>query len=312
MTRVIGIVNWDADAVSPERKTSAPSALRRFQRNRPALAALAVLALLALLALFAGLLAPHHPNIQDCEAGAISGASLEHPLGTDSTCRDVLSRLIFGARVSLAVGLLAPFMALAIALPVGAVAALSSRLVDNVLMRLTDLAFAFPDLLLIILLRQALLDSSLPGGSIFAVTIAIALVGWTTMARLVRAQLLAIKSQDFILAAQALGATRTRLVLAHMLPNSAGPLLAALAFAVPQAIFAEAALSFLGLGVLPPQASWGNMIASGYGAIYARPLLVIYPALAIAVTMLAVTLIADGLRDALDPRQRTPRGAGTP
>ncbi|HZP26906.1 MAG TPA: ABC transporter permease [Dehalococcoidia bacterium] len=278
---------------------------RRLRRNRPALAGLAVLLVLALIALCAPLLAPHAPNAQDCTAGSLIGPGGDHPLGTDETCRDVLSRLMFGARVSLLVGLLAPLVALAIALPVGALAALSSRFLDNLLMRTTDLAFAFPDLLLFILLRQVLLDTAVPGGSIAVVVLAVSLVSWTTLARLVRGQLLQLKRQDFVLAAQALGASRRRIVLLHMLPNCLGPLLVALAFAVPQAILAESALSFLGLGVLPPQATWGAMVNSGYSAIYTQPWLVVYPALAIALTMLAVTLLADGLRNALDPRSQS-------
>jgi ABC-type dipeptide/oligopeptide/nickel transport system permease subunit len=278
---------------------------RRLRRNRPALAGLAVLLALALVALLAPVLASHAPNAQDCTAGSLIGSSGDHPLGTDETCRDVLSRLMFGARVSLLVGLLAPLLALAIALPVGAIAALSSRFVDNLLMRTTDIAFAFPDLLLFILLRQVLLDAPVPGGSTAVVILAVSLVSWTTLARLVRGQLLQLKSQDFVLAAEALGASRRRIVLRHLLPNCLGPLLVALAFAVPQAILAESALSFLGLGVLPPQATWGAMVNSGYSAVYTQPWLVVYPALAIALTMLAVTLLADGLRDALDPRSQS-------
>lgn len=304
----VGIGDRESEADERARPTAGGSRIwRRFRRNRPAVFGLAMLLVLATVAVFAGVLAPHAPNAQDCTSGSLIGPNGEHLLGTDSTCRDVLSRMMFGARVSLLVGLLAPLLALAIALPVGALAALSSRTVDNVLMRTTDLAFAFPDLLLFILLRQALIDSPIPGGSVAIIIVAVALVGWTTLARLIRGQLLQLKEQDFVLAAEALGASRTRIVLVHMLPNCLGPLLVAMAFAVPQAILAESALSFLGLGVLPPQATWGGMVNIGYGAIYTQPWLVVYPALAIATTMLAVTLVADGLRDAFDPKLQSRR-----
>jgi oligopeptide transport system permease protein len=277
-------------------------ALRRLLRNRLAAAGLAVVLLLALVAVFAGQVAPHDPAAQDCAAGALRGPSGDHLLGTDGTCRDVLSRLIHGARVSLSVGVLSAMALLLIALPIGAVAALSTRLVDNLLMRFTDLTYAFPDLLMIILLRQVLAGADVPGGSLTVIVLAVSLVGWVTIARLVRAQMLSLRDREFVTAAQAMGASRWRVAVTHLLPNSLGPVIVALTFAVPQAIFAEAALSFLGIGIDPPQPSWGSMVDSGYAAVHAKPMLVVYPSLAIALTMMAFTFIGDGLRDALDPR----------
>jgi len=265
-------------------------------------ASLTFLVTMALLAVFAGAIAPHQPNAQDCAAGALTGPSGDHILGTDGTCRDVLSRLLHGARVSLAIGVLTPLAIVLIALPVGSIASASSRWVDNALMRTADLSLAFPDLLLVILLSQAMADRGIPGGTLAVIIFAVALVAWPAMARLVRAQMLSLRGEEFVLAAEAIGAGKTRIVLQHLLPNSLGPLLVALTFAVPQAIFAEAALSFLGLGIAPPQATWGGMINAGYDAIYAQPLLVVYPAVAIGLTMLAFLTLAEGLRDALDPR----------
>ncbi len=279
-------------------------ALRRMLRNRLAVLGLIVVASLVLVAVFADVVAPHDPNAQDCATGALRGPSAEHLLGTDGTCRDVLSRLIHGSRVSLSVGILSQVAILFIALPIGAAAAMGGRLVDNLLMRFTDLTYAFPDLLAIILLRQVLEDVEVPGGSVMVIILAISLVGWVTVARLVRGQMLSLKEREYVAAARAVGASGTRITLVHMLPNSMGPLIVVLTFGVPLAIFAEAALSFIGVGVAPPTATWGGMVDSGYRAVFATPMLVVYPAVAIAVTMMAFTFIGDGLRDALDPRTR--------
>ena len=277
-------------------------AARRLLRNRLAVVGLVVVLTMVVLAVFAGQIAPHDPNAQDCATGALRGSSSDHPLGTDAVCRDVLSRLLFGARVSLSVGILTQVVVLLIALPIGAIAALSTRLVDNLLMRITDLTYAFPDLLLIIILSRVLADVAVPGGSLTVIILAISLVGWVTIARLVRAQMLSLREREYVMAAEALGASRWRIAVTPLLPNSLGPVIVALSFAVPQAIFAEAALSFIGIGVAAPQATWGGMVDAGYAAVYSVPMLVVYPAVAIALTMMAFTFIGDGLRDALDPR----------
>lgn len=278
------------------------AAARRLLHNRLAVISLLVVLAMAVVAVFAGVIAPHDPNAQDCATGALRGSSSDHLLGTDATCRDVLSRLIHGARVSLSVGIFTQVAVFLIAVPIGAVAALSTRLVDNLLMRFTDLTYAFPDLLMIILLSQVLAGVAVPGGSVMIIILAISLVGWVTIARLVRAQMLSLREREYVLAAEAMGASRWRIAMTHLLPNSMGPVIVALTFGVPQAIFAEAALSFIGIGIAAPQATWGGMVDAGYAAVYSVPMLVVYPALAIAVTMMAFTFIGDGLRDALDPR----------
>ncbi len=285
-----------------EQRSLWRDAARRLLRNRLAVLGLLVVLTLVVVAVFAGQIAPHDPNAQDCGTGALRGSSSEHPLGTDAVCRDVLSRLIFGARVSLSVGILTQVVVLLIALPIGAIAALSTRLVDNLLMRFTDLTYAFPDLLMIILLSRVLADVAVPGGSLTVIILAISLVGWVTIARLVRAQMLSLREREYVMAAEAMGASRWRIAVTHLLPNSLGPVIVALSFAVPQAIFAAAALSVIGSGVVPPQASWGGMVEAGYAAVYSVPMLVVYPSVAIALTMMAFTFIGDGLRDALDPR----------
>ena len=285
-----------------EQRSLWRDAARRLLHNRLAVISLLVVLAMAVVAVFAGVIAPHDPNAQDCATGALRGSSSDHLLGTDATCRDVLSRLIHGARVSLSVGIFTQVAVFLIAVPIGAVAALSTRLVDNLLMRFTDLTYAFPDLLLIIILSRVLADVAVPGGSLTVIILAISLVGWVTIARLVRAQMLSLREREYVLAAEAMGASRWRIALTHLLPNSMGPVIVALTFGVPQAIFAEAALSFIGIGIAAPQATWGGMVDAGYAAVYSVPMLVVYPALAIAVTMMAFTFIGDGLRDALDPR----------
>jgi oligopeptide transport system permease protein len=206
--------------------------------------------------------------------------------------------MIYGARTSLAVGLFTQIIVLAIGLPIGAFAGSMGGRVDNLLMRFVDVMYAFPDILLIILLRQVL------GGSIFMIFLAIGLVGWVNVSRLVRGQILSLKQRDFVSAARAMGGKGTYVTMRHLLPNSLGPIIVAITFGVPRAIFAEAALSYIGIGVKPPTPSWGAMIQSGYNVMSAAPYLVIVPAVAIALIMLAFTFLGDGLRDALDPRSR--------
>lgn len=304
MTHATAIARPDVAGAPQGQRSLWGDALRRLLRHRLAVVGLTVVLALAVVALFADQVAPYDPGAQDCATGALRGPSASHPLGTDAVCRDVLSRLIHGTRVSLTVGVLTQVAIFLIAVPIGALAALSTRLVDNLLMRFTDVVYAFPDLLMIILLRRVLQDAPVPGGSLTVVVLAISLVGWVTVARLVRGQMLSLREYDFVLAARAMGASRMRILASHLLPNSLGPVLVALAFGVPQAIFAEAALSFIGVGIDPPQATWGGMVDSGYSAVYSAPGLVIYPAVAIALTMMAFTFLGDGLRDALDPRGR--------
>ena len=270
---------------------------RLLRSNKLAAAGAFVVLLFAGAALIGPFFVPHHYAHQNYDV-IYQGPSGAHWLGTDALGRDILSRLLQGARVSLSVGVVTQVIVLALGLTVGTVAALGGRLLDNLLMRLTDVAYAFPDLLFIILLRAVF------GGSLLMIIFAIALVQWTTIARLVRAQLLSLKEHDFALAARSLGANDVRIALRHLLPNCLGPVIVAVTFGVPQAIFAEASLSFIGIGVAPPLPSWGSMVQDGYQAIFAYPHVVLAPTIAIAVVMLSFTFLSDGLRDALDPRIR--------
>lgn len=285
-------------------------AWRRLIKNRLAMVALVLLALVVLSAFVGarvGPMARYEPNDQNYAAESRQkGPSSDHWFGTDQLGRDAFARVLEGVRISLQIGLGTQIVVLFIGLLVGASAALGGKWSDNLLMRFTDVTYAFPDLLAIILVRSVLVGRDIPviSNPRVLIILAIALVGWTTIARLVRGQMLSLAERDYVLAARALGATRLRVVTQHMLPNTLGPVIVAITFGIPFAIFAEAALGFLGLGVPPPAASLGTLVSLGYGDIQRNVWEVIFPAASVAVLMLCFTFIGDGLRDALDPRTR--------
>jgi oligopeptide transport system permease protein len=266
-----------------------------LRRNRLAMAGLAFIAFVVLLAVLADVLPLPDPTYQ-FPASSYARPSPGHWLGMDQLGRDVLSRLIHGARVSLSVAVFAQAIILVLGLLVGGLAGYFSGRIDNLLMRFTDVFYAFPDLLFVIIITTAL------GASLTNIFLAIGLVNWTDLARLVRGQLLTLRERDFVSAARSLGAPAPRIIMQHLLPNAAGPAMVRLTYGIPQAIFIEAVLSFIGLGVRPPQASWGTMVEQGNQAIFSAPHLVLFPAIAIALTMLAFNFLGDGLRDALDPQ----------
>jgi oligopeptide transport system permease protein len=289
--------DWDV----PEQVGLWTDVWRRFRRNRLAVAGGAVVAILILDALLAGLLVQfglvQDPIKQHVET-SLAGPSAQHLLGTDYLGRDMLSRLMFGARISLTIGILVQAIYVVIGGTIGLVAGYAGGRVDNLLMRFTDIWYAFPDLLFVLVLVSVFSPSLL---SIFA---AIGIVNWVGLARLVRGQVLSIKEKEFVESARAVGSSHFKIVLRHLVPNALGPVLITLTFGIPAAIFLEAALSYIGVGIQPPTPSWGVMISDGYQAIYASPWQVAFPAIAIAITMLSFTFIGDGLRDALDPRMR--------
>jgi oligopeptide transport system permease protein len=283
-------------------------AWRRLLRNRFAVAAMILITFVALLAFVGANIGPtgrYEPNDQILGAKQL-GPTAEHWFGTDQLGRDQFARTLEGIRISLQIGLGAQIVVLVIGLSVGALAALGGKWSDNLLMRFTDIMYSFPDLLAIILLRSVLVGHDWPivTNKKMIVILAIGGVAWTTTARLVRGQMLSLAERDYVLAARALGATRWRVVVQHMLPNTLGPVIVAITFGIPAAIFAEAALAFLGLGLPPPAASLGTLVALGYGTIQRNVWNVVFPAGAVAVLMLGFTFLGDGLRDALDPRTR--------
>jgi oligopeptide transport system permease protein len=269
----------------------------RLRRNRLAVVGAILIISLALAAIIVPIISPYEFDEQNLNA-ILEGPSHAHLLGTDGLGRDVFTRLFYGARTSLAVGIFTQMIVLAIGVPIGALAGYAGGRVDNLLMRFVDIVYSFPDLLLIILIRAIL------GGSIYMIFLAIGMVAWVNVARLVRGQVLSLKQRDFTTAARAMGGSGPYITMRHLLPNSLGPVIVLITFGIPRAIFAEAALSYIGIGVKPPTPSWGTMIFNGYQNIFGAPYLVVFPAIAVGILMLAFTFLGDGLRDALDPRER--------
>jgi oligopeptide transport system permease protein len=280
------------------------------------MASLLFIVLIALCALLADLIAPIPFTLQD-SSRAYEPPGSDHWLGTDQLGRDVLSRLLQGARISLGVGIVTQLIILIIGVPVGAIAGYLGGRVDQVLMRVIDVMYSFPDLLIVIIvmatLRAAFRDPRSSGvvgmlagldsafGGLLGVFVALALVSWLTVARLVRGQVLALREREFIQAARASGASRRSIVLRHLIPNTVGVIVVAATFGIPRAVIVEASLSFIGLGVQAPMTSWGVMLLEGYKALRATPHLIVFPAFALSLTVLAYNYLGDGLRDALDP-----------
>ncbi|HEX6513848.1 MAG TPA: ABC transporter permease [Chloroflexota bacterium] len=282
-------------APSARPRSLTGDALRRLAGNRAAVAGAAVILALVVLALFADHIAPY-PYAQQFVGAPFEKPSQALPFGADSLGRDQLSRVIFGARISMLVGVVVQLIVLLVGVPLGAAAGYAGGWLDNLLMRFTDVVYAFPDLLFVILLLAAL------GRSEANVFLAIAIVSWPTMARLVRGQFLSLKHREFVEAARVAGASHWRIVTRHLLPNSSGPILVAVTLGLPAAILTEAVLAFLGLGAPPPLPSWGSLVFDSLDSIFSVPLLVVFPGLAISITMLSFVFVGDGLRDALDPR----------
>jgi ABC-type dipeptide/oligopeptide/nickel transport system permease subunit len=273
------------------------SALSRLRRDPRAVIGVAVVVLIAVAAVLAPVLARYDPTRIDL-LSQLQRPSGEHWLGTDIQGRDVWARLVYGARVSLAVGVISQGIALLLGVTLGLVAGYYGRWVDELVMRLADVTLAFPTLLLLIAMVAALQPSM---GVVFAT---IGIVGWAGMARLVRGQVLVVRQLEYVQAVRALGARDRRIMLRHVLPNVIAPVVIAATLGVAGAIMAEAALSFLGLGVQPPTPSWGAMIADGRDLSQLRtaPWTSLFPGLAIGAAVLGFNLLGDALRDALDPR----------
>jgi oligopeptide transport system permease protein len=232
------------------------------------------------------------------------GGNPKFLLGTDPSGRDVLSRIIYGAQVSLMVGIIPVIIVIAVGTMVGLTAGYVGGAADNLLMRLTDVVYAFPDILFIIIMITALRGTAIANvmDGLLLIFVSLSVIGWVGVARLVRGQVLALRQLAFVEASQALGASSRRIMLKHLLPNSLGPIIVVATFSVPGFIITEAILSFIGIGIRPPRPTWGAMVQDGYSNINSAPHLVWIPALCIAILTLAFTFLGDGLRDALDPR----------
>ena len=251
-----------------------------------------------LVSLLAPWVAPYSYQEQDT-LNILAFPGIDHFLGTDRLGRDLLSRMIYGARVSLFVGVFSTLIALVIGTVYGTISAYVGGKTDNLMMRVVDVVFALPDLLMIILITV------LMGRGITGVFIALTMVSWVTIARLVRGEVLRIKEYPFILAAKALGASHFRIMLREIFPNILGILVVTLSFRIPVAILAESTLSFIGLGIAPPASSWGTLASDGWTAIKFYPHLILFPSLAIFFTILSFNFLGEGLREYLDPRAQT-------
>lgn len=281
-----------------KRRSEWANSWRRFKSNKVAVAGGIVILFMCLLAIFAPVLAPYNPAFNFPGMRGV-GPSWAHPMGFDHISRDLFSRMIFGTRVALIVAIMATTASVSIGVVVGAVAGYFGGWVDAVLSRLTDTLMAFPLLALLIVL------SALLGPSLTTTIIVIGVTAWARYARVVRADIIALKQSDFVIAARAVGVAPWRVIARHMLPNVMGPVIVIATLSVGSIIILESALSFLGLGVQAPTSSWGGTLSDGRALIRQYPHISTFPGIMIFVTVLAFNLFGDGLRDALDPRQRT-------
>ena len=311
------------NAISTPSRSLGQEAWYRLIRNKASVLGMFIIGFFILLAAFASLIAPKDPLELNSgkrflpppfDQGAThTKADPNFWLGTDSLGRDVLSRVIYGARVSMVVGFLPTIIILLMGTTIGMNAGYSGGRVDNILMRLTDVIYAFPDLLFFIIVMVALRDSFLGQlmNGLLLLFAALAIVNWVGVARLIRGQVLSLKQKEFVEAAHCIGATDFRIMFRHILPNSLGPLIVSAAFQIPGLIITEAILGYLGVGLRPSTnsadffvTSWGVLMLEGQGAINAQPYLLLTPAICVALVVLAFTFLGDGLRDALDPRMR--------
>ena len=269
----------------------------RLKKNKAAMAGLGIIIVISLLAIFGPMLSPYSYSDQSL-TDANQPPSAAHWLGTDNLGRDLATRICYGARISLSIGIVASLINLGIGVLYGGISGYFGGRIDSFMMRIVDILYGIPLLLYVILLMVVLK----PG--LWNVFIALGLVYWLRMARIVRVQVLSLKELEYILAARVLGASHQRLIFGHLLPNSLGPIIVTLTLSIPEAIFTEAFLSFIGLGVSAPMASWGVLASEGVVTLRSYPFQLLSPAIAISLTMLGFNFLGDGLRDALDPRMR--------
>ncbi|MBL6980063.1 MAG: ABC transporter permease [Anaerolineales bacterium] len=284
----------------PETMTS--MAWKRFRRHPGAMIGAVVLVILILATLFAGL-SPYDPEKSDIK-NRFQAPSWEHPFGTDGLGRDLLTRTLFGGRVSLSVGLMVVGITLSIGVPIGSIAGFYGGWVDAILMRIIDATLSIPSLMFLILLAAILRETDLPfvkGNSVMTIAVVLGVLTWPTVARLVRAVFLTVRELEYVKAAEALGASDLRIIVKEVLPNGFGPVIVESTLGVGYAIMEESGLSFLGFGIMPPTPSWGNLLNNAQEHLIQYPWLAIFPGMMIFFTIISVNYIGDGLRDALDP-----------
>lgn len=289
------------ETISRPSLTYWQDAWRRLKQNKLAMAALIVLIVMTTLSIVGPMVSPYTYDKQiytDVSKTPTFSGERPHYFGTDDLGRDLWTRVWYGGRISLFIGFTAAILNLVVGVLYGGISGYLGGKVDDMMMRIVEIIYSVPDLLILILLMLVLE----PG--LQTIILVMAALNWVGMARLVRGQVLQLKEQEFVLAARTLGASPLRVIIKHLLPNTMGPILVALTMAIPNAIFGEATLSFLGLGVKAPIASWGVLASEGRNLMLIYPHMILFPAVAIAITMLAFNVFGDGLRDALDPRLR--------
>ena len=276
-------------------------AIRRIRRNKLAVVWFWIIIALFVVAIVGPMVSPYSYEDQDLE-NTFQSPTLQHPFGTDQLGRDLLTRVMYCSRISLAVGIVCAALNFLIGVTYGWIAAYFGGRVDDIMMRIVDILYGIPTLIIVILLTVLFKDKGV--NPLVNVFIAIGLTYWLPMARIVRGEILSLKEREFALAAKTIGAPNNRILFRHLIPNAMGPIIVTVTLEIPSAIFTEAFLSYIGLGVSAPVASWGVLASDGTEAIRSFPYLVLFPALAISLTMFAFNFLGDGLRDALDPRLR--------
>lgn len=288
----------DAEKIAGESTSYWKDGWRRFRKNKLAIFGVFIIIILGILSFIGGPISGQNYYQNDLMMNANQSPSAEHWFGTDNLGRDVFARTWYGAKISLFIGLMAAFIDLVIGVIWGAIAGFFGGKVDEYMMRIADILYGVPYLLVVILLMVIL-----PQG-LWTLIIAMTITGWINMARIVRGQVMQLRSEEYVMASRSLGASNTRLMFKHLVPNTLGPILVTLTLTIPNAIFTEAFLSYLGLGVPAPLASWGTMSSDALPALQYYPFQLFFPAFFICLTMLAFNVIGDGMRDALDPKVR--------
>jgi peptide/nickel transport system permease protein len=296
------VAQWEASPQAHE--TMATMVWRRFRRHPGAIAGVIILGIIVMGVVLAPL-SPYDPEASDLTS-RLQPPSLQHPFGTDQLGRDMLTRCLYGGRISLMVGFLVVLITLVIGIPVGAVAGFFGGWIDNILMRITDAALSLPALMVLILLSAILREIELPiveRNNVLTIAMVIGILSWMTVARLVRASFLTIREMEFITAAHCVGTSNLRVMGRHILPNAVGPIIVEATLEMGYAIMEEAGLSFLGFGIQPPTPSWGNLLDSAWEHMIKHPWLAIFPGVMIFLTIISINYIGDGLRDAFDPHK---------
>jgi peptide/nickel transport system permease protein len=306
MSETSAVASLSAGPKYREEQTMTQMVWRAYRRHKPAMIGTIIVAVLTLAAIFAPYLTPYDPEKTDLDI-MLQPPSLAHPMGTDELGRDLLTRILYGGRVSLSIGVMAMALAVTVGAIIGGLAGFYGHWVDNLLMRFTDMMLSFPQLFVLIILSIALRDlpiDALRGtafASVISIVLVIAILAWMQVARLVRASFLSLKEKEFSEAARCIGVSNRRIMLRHLLPNAMSPIIVAATFRVATSIITESGLSYLGFGVQPPTPTWGNMLKNAQTLMTRAPWTAIFPGLMIFITVIAINFIGDGLRDSLDP-----------